>query len=65
MSKTTSSETAQSAVSMLFAVGCGGEEELGIDPESMAVAYMKAFIECDTDAAHVRSADVHKLLLLR
>ena len=51
MSKTTSSETAQSAVSMLFAVGCGGEEELGMDPESMAVAYMKAFIECDTDAA--------------
>ena len=37
---------------MLFAVGCGGEEEeLGKDPESMAVAYMKAFIECDTDAA--------------
>lgn len=32
-------------------VGCGGEEELGMDPESMAVAYMKAFIECDTDAA--------------
>ena len=36
---------------MLFVVGCGGEEELGMDPESMAVAYMKAFIECDTDAA--------------
>lgn len=36
---------------MLFAVGCGGEEELSMDPESMAVAYMKAFIECDTDAA--------------
>ena len=51
MSKTTSSETAQSAVSMPFAVGCGGEEELSMDPESMAVAYMKAFIECDTDAA--------------
>ena len=51
MSKTTSSETVQSAVSMLFVVGCGGEEELGMDPESMAVAYMKAFIECDTDAA--------------
>ena len=39
------------ALTMLFAVGCGGEEELGMDPESMAVAYMKAFIECDTDAA--------------
>ena len=40
------------AMTMLFAVGCGGEEEeLGMDPESMAVAYMKAFIECDTDAA--------------
>lgn len=39
-------------MTMLFAVGCGGEEEeLGMDPESMAVAYMKAFIECDTDAA--------------
>lgn len=36
---------------MLFVVGCGGEEELGMDPESMAAAYMKAFIECDTDAA--------------
>ena len=40
------------AMTMLFAVGCGGEEEeLGMDPESMAAAYMKAFIECDTDAA--------------
>ena len=39
------------ALTMLFAVGCGGEEELGMDPESMAAAYMKAFIECDTDAA--------------
>lgn len=40
------------ATTMLFAVGCGGEEEeFGMDPESMAVAYMKAFIECDTDAA--------------
>lgn len=40
------------ALTMLFVVGCGGEEEeLGMDPESMAVAYMKAFIECDTDAA--------------
>lgn len=40
------------ALTMLFVVGCGGEEEeFGMDPESMAVAYMKAFIECDTDAA--------------
>ena len=39
------------ALTMLFVVGCGGEAELGMDPESMAVAYMKAFIECDTDAA--------------
>ena len=39
------------ALTMLFAVGCGGEEELSMDPESMAVGYMKAFIECDTDAA--------------
>ena len=39
------------ALTMLFVVGCGGEEEeLGMDPESMAVAYMKAYAESDPTA---------------
>lgn len=39
-------------LTMLLAAGCGNDgEELSRDPESMAVAYMKAFIECDTETA--------------
>lgn len=39
-------------LTMLLAAGCGNDgEELSRDPESMAAAYMKAFIECDTETA--------------